>query len=216
MSIIAETRFEDHFPVSVMIAHYKHVDDINDAVFEILRSLKKNYLTDKNENEVLTGTVTTFGGYQTPTRVMFLNRSEQNIQKLRDEMILPSVDIYLKKVSADKNNEINIRLFSWANILAAGDWQAPHMHPTINNLASGVYYVRVPGRPSPEGCIEFLNPHPVAVHHGYSLTHRIQPTSGDLIMFPPYYLHYVYPFSGNEERAIVAFDVIMQPKKSVF
>ena len=44
----------------------------------------------------------------------------------------------------------------WANVLDEGDWQGPHFHPTEHNVASGVYYVRLPEeRPNPEGRIEF-------------------------------------------------------------
>jgi hypothetical protein len=48
-----------------------------------------------------------------------------------------------------------------------------------------------------------------------SLTRRLYPKSGDLILFPPYYIHYVYPFQGPGERCIVAFDVIAQTTQFV-
>ena len=35
-------------------------------------------------------------------------------------------------------------------------------------------------------------------------------------IFPPYYIHYVYPFRGAGERAIVAFDVILQTTQFIF
>ena len=38
---------------------------------------------------------------------------------------------------------------------------------------------------------------------------------GDLILFPPYYIHYVYPFRGEGERCIVAFDVLIQATQSL-
>jgi hypothetical protein len=49
-----------------------------------------------------------------------------------------------------------------------------------------------------------------------SLTRRLQPQAGDLILFPPYYIHYVYPFRGTGERVIVAFDVLLQTLQLVF
>lgn len=212
MNITIETDFENHFPVPVMITHYHHVDEINRSVFKVIADLKRDHLTNPQFNEALTGTVSTFGGYQTPTRLMFLDRTEDAIQFLRDHIILPGVAAYIKKIFPEKHKLYGSRLFSWANILTEGDWQAPHMHPTEDNLASGVYYVRTPHRPAPEGCIEFFNPHPVAIYHGGTNTRRIHPQSGDLIIFPPYYVHYIYPFKGAEERAIVAFDVITRPK----
>ena len=210
MNITIETQFENHFPIPVMIIHHYHTEEVNRRVLQIISDLKHEYLTNPEFNEVLTGTVSTFGGYQTPTRSMFLNRMEDAVQILRDQIILPGVACYIKRVFPEQYDLFTIRLFSWANILTNGDWQAPHMHPTDHNLASGVYYVRTPHRPAPEGCIEFLNPHPAGIYHGSTNTRRIQPQSGDLIIFPPYYVHYIYPFKGDEERAIVAFDVIMQ------
>ena len=146
---------------------------------------------------------------------MFLNRPEPEVQALREQVIRPAVQTYIEKVYGKEGLALRTQLVSWANILCEGDWQAPHMHPTAGNLISGVYYAAVPDKPAPEGCIEFLNPHPVANHHGVSLTRRIMPKTGDLILFPPYYIHYVYPFRGEGERCIVAFDVLVQTTQFV-
>ena len=216
MTIQHATQFEDHFPIHVMVSHHTGVDDINRVAFETLRKLRGMYLDDDEKNEALSETITTYGGYQTSKKMMFLDRTETAIQRLRENVILPGVWRYLEKAYDHKIEPTRTRLTSWANILSAGDWQAPHMHPSAGNLASGVYYVMVPEKPKPEGCIEFLNPHPVAHHHGISLTRRLHPKTGDLIIFPPYYIHYVYPFKGDGDRAIIAFDVILQNTQFVF
>ena len=199
-----------------MVSHHTGLTAVNHETFVIIRALKDRHMNDQRENEALSGTITTYGGYQTSKKMMFLNRLEPAVQTLRDQVILPGVERYLAKVYGEPIREIKTRLVSWANILSAGDWQAPHMHPTHDNLASGVYYVEVPEKPKPQGCIEFLNPHPAAHYHAISLTRRLYPDTGDLIIFPPYYIHYVYPFRGEGERAIVAFDVIKQPVQLVF
>lgn len=214
MTLKADTRFEDHFPITVMQRHHTGVDAVNQGVAALLHSLRQQYLKDRSENEALSGTITTYGGYQTSKKMMFLNRPEPEVQRLRDEIVMPGVQAYLDKVFAPAKP--GVRVVSWANILCEGDWQAPHMHPSSGNLISGVYYAAVPEKPEPEGCIEFLNPHPVAHHHGVSLTRRIMPKAGDLILFPPYYIHYVYPFRGAGERCIVAFDVLIQNTQFVF
>ena len=216
MGISTDTRFEDHFPITVMLSHHTGLADVNRGVADLLSGLRRQYLADPQENEALSGTITTYGGYQTSKKMMFLNRPEAAVQTLRDQVVLPGVQRYLEKVYAEQAQGIKTRIVSWANILAEGDWQAPHMHPSAGNLISGVYYAAVPEKPEPEGCIEFLNPHPVAHHHGVSLTRRIMPKTGDLILFPPYYIHYVYPFRGAGERCIVAFDVLIQNTQFVF
>lgn len=216
MSLSADTRFEEHFPITVMLSHHTGLEGINAGIAKLLSGLRTQYLTDKQENEALSGTITTYGGYQTSKKMMFLNRPETDVQALRDQVVQPGVQAYLDRVFGEQGKQIKTRLVSWANILKEGDWQAPHMHPSTGNLISGVYYAAVPEKPEPEGCIEFLNPHPVAHHHGVSLTRRIMPKQGDLILFPPYYIHYVYPFRGAGERVIVAFDVLIQNTQFVF
>lgn len=216
MAVQHDTQFEDHFPIAVMVSHHAGIDDINREVFEIVHRLREQYIDDTQENAALSGSITTYGGYQTSKKMMFLNRPEPSVRSLVEEVIQPGVARYLARAYDNKVDTARTRLVSWANLLAAGDWQAPHMHPTPGNLASGVYYAQVPEKPQPEGCIEFLNPHPVAHHHGVSLTRRLYPKTGDLVIFPPYYIHYVYPFKGAGERAIVAFDVLLQTTQFVF
>jgi uncharacterized protein (TIGR02466 family) len=216
MGISTETRFEDHFPITVMVSHHSGLDAINRDVLQVIAGLRDQHIGDKSENEALSGTISTYGGYQTSKKMMFLNRPEPEVQTLRDKVVQPGVQAYIDRVYGEHAKQIRTRLISWANILAEGDWQAPHMHPTVGNIISGVYYAAMPEKPEPEGCIEFLNPHPVSRHHGESLTRRIKPKEGDLILFPPYYIHYVYPFRGLGERIIVAFDVLIQDTQFVF
>jgi len=215
VSIQADTRFEEHFPLTVMQTRHTGLDDVNRALAALLSGLRSRHLDDKSENEALSGTITTYGGYQTPKKTMFLNRPEPEVRTLREQVVLPGVRTYLERVYGEHAKKMSTQLVSWANILKEGDWQAPHMHPTAGNLISGVYYAQVPEKPEPEGCIEFLNPHPVSRHHGESLTRRIMPRTGELILFPPYYIHYVYPFRGTGERVIVAFDVVLQTTQFV-
>jgi uncharacterized protein (TIGR02466 family) len=132
---------------------------------------------------------------------------------LRDEMVLPAVHDYLREVFGANPALVDYRLYSWANVLAAGHWQAPHAHPTEYNVISGVYYVQVPPRPEPEGWLEFLNPHPASTMHGDRNSRRHAPRAGQLLLFPPYYMHFVHPFHGDGERAIVSFDVRLRPPR---
>ena len=208
MTIADQTSFEDHFPVTVMVSHHTGLESINQDIFGVIRRLRDQNIDNRNENEALSGTITTYGGYQTSKKLMFLNLQEAAVQTLREQVIMPGIKRYLAEVYKEHAAKIGTRVVSWANILREGDWQAPHMHPTAGNLISGVYYVNVPEKPVPQGCIEFLNPHPAAHYHNISLTRRLHPKTGDLMLFPPYHIHYVYPFSGDGERAIIAFDVL--------
>ena len=126
-------------------------------------------------------------------------------------MVLPAAKNYLMNVFGEQANSFNPWPDGWANLLKDGDWQRPHFHPTQKNVVCGVYYVHIPDeKPAPQGNIEFFNPIQASVGHGFPSTRRLLPCEGKMILFPPWYVHYVYPFKGPGERAIIAFDILAQ------
>jgi hypothetical protein len=204
-----DDRWEDHFPITVLERRHPDVEELNAAVYAELEALEHAHAHDPARNAALSGRVTTRGGYQTARHVNLFELAKPALRRLHDEILRPAVRDYLARVFGEGVSKIEPWLMGWANVLRAGDWQAPHMHPTPGNLVASVYYVRLPrGRPEPEGWIEFLNPHPQAVYAGAALTRRIAPEAGKLVLFPPYYVHYVHPFRGEDPRAVVAFDVL--------
>ena len=101
----------------------------------------------------------------------------------------------------------------WANLLGAGDHQAPHIH----NLGwmSGVYYVAVPGAiraddPARGGWLELNRP-------GYGIPYlggpldAVAPVAGMAVLFPSYVWHGTVPFDGAGERISIAFDLLPRP-----
>jgi len=177
VSLSADTRFEEHFPITVMLSHHTGLEGINAGIAKLLSGLRTQYLTDKQENEALSGTITTYGGYQTSKKMMFLNRPETDVQALRDQVVQPGVQAYLDRVFGEQGKQIKTRLVSWANILKEGDWQAPHMHPSTGNLITrnSIFANFGPGI----GSSSYLNDAPpdadgicLDVHPG---PHRVQP-----------------------------------------
>lgn len=201
---------EVHYPTTVLERSHEDVDGLNDGLFEVIKQLEEKF-ADSDENAVRQGTVSTQGGYQTSTGMNLFDLKEEPIKRFREELVMPAVRRYLEEVFGKESSSLAPWPVGWSNLLRAGDWQGPHMHPTDKNLISGVYYVRIPeAKPEPEGCIEFINPHLQSVHHGFSTTRRLHPAEGKLILFPPYYVHYVHPFKGEGERVIIAFDILAQ------
>ena len=101
----------------------------------------------------------------------------------------------------------------WVNVNGPGAFNAPHAHGGFH--LSGCYYVSVPqsakGR---SGYIEFLNPAGAVttLEDGFSqramrLAHRIQPQAGQLLIFPAYLRHWVYPNQEAEDRVTIAFNM---------
>jgi hypothetical protein len=204
-----DDRWEEHFPITVLEREHRDVDALNAEVYAEIEALERAHAEDPARNAALTGRVSTRGGYQTARHLNLFELAKPALRRLHDEIIRPAVHDYLARVFGETGARLEPWIMGWANILHAGDWQAPHMHPTPGNLVGSVYYVRLPrGRPEPEGWIEFLNPHPQAVYTGAALTRRIAPREGKIILFPPYYVPYVHPFRGEDPRAVIAFDVL--------
>lgn len=107
------------------------------------------------------------------------------------------------------------RLEGWANILRYGEYHSLHSHP--NAFWSGVYYLN--GNPQPQqdhpfsGKLELIDPRPGAslnYSEGTTLYGRflVNPTPGQMVVFPGWLQHQVHPFFGNGQRVTIAFNVI--------
>ena len=202
---------EVHYPTTVLERDFIGVEGLNQRLRSFVLEWESAY-RNTEENAARSGKVTTQGGYQTSLNKNLFELANDSIAELKKELVLPAVAAYLQAVFKEEVKNITPWLVGWANVLRKGNWQRPHFHPTERNLISGVYYVDVPeALAEPDGCIEFINPVPISVHHGFSTTRRIKPKTGKLILFPPYYMHYVHPFVSEKERIIIAFDVIGKP-----
>jgi len=219
MSIVENDRFletiENHFPITVMSRQFKNTGTLNDRLSTWIRDMADKY-SNSPENAALEPEIATRGGYQTSKKINVFQLDQPSIRELRDKYILPSIHHYLRTVFSEHAKNIDPHIVGWSNVLGPGDWQGPHMHPTESALASGVYYVHLPDYTPPEGCIEFLNPHPISQHHGFSPSRRIEPKEGQLLIFPPFYTHYVHPLKSGENRAIIAFDVLARSNRLRF
>ncbi|MHB9881180.1 2OG-Fe(II) oxygenase family protein [Pacificimonas sp. ICDLI1SI03] len=96
---------------------------------------------------------------------------------------------------------------SWSVRLYGGGHHTNHIHP--EGWVSAVYYVALhdaapAGR---EGWLKFGE-------SGLNLGDReellcaVRPETGLLVLFPSYFYHGTYPFSGNGHRTTIAFDII--------
>lgn len=116
-------------------------------------------------------------------------------------------------------NASGYRLVSdgWININPQHGFNVPHRHNGF--MWSGTYYVTVPVSPagSRSGNLEFLSPLTVPGEYGvlgancYSEKITIRPKAGDLILFPSYLTHWVYPNDTDQERISIAFNGTFLP-----
>lgn len=198
---------ELHFPTPVLTRTFLAADSINEALIALINTLEKT-ATRKNQPARTISENTTQGGFQTQLGTNILEDSNPAMRRLKQEIVMPSIEHYLANVLEVDPLFTPIEVTSWAVSLSAGDWQAPHIHPNEYTLISGIYYICVPERPEPEGYLEFINPVMSSVSLGQQNASRLhRPKAGEILLFPPYYMHYVHPMRGGGKRQVVAFDV---------
>lgn len=100
---------------------------------------------------------------------------------------------------------------AFSNIIHPSGYDGSHIHP--EGWISGVYWVKMPDLPEEsweagEGCTQFGEPpkHLISDRNKRELLVRSQ--AGMTAFFPSYYWHGVQPFTGNDTRHAVAFDII--------
>ena len=110
-----------------------------------------------------------------------------------------------------------LRANGWVNINPQHGYNVPHNHGGY--MWSGCYYVTVPPvEEGPSGCIEFLSPHLVSAEFQvlgaacYKEKVTMRPKAGDLLLFPSYLTHWVYPNEADAERITIAFNGAYLPK----
>lgn len=153
--------------------------------------------------------------------------SEINLFERQEESFLSLKDWILKcseKACKSVNNNFLdrqplVRLEAWININNQGALNTPHSH--IGNHWSGVYYAKVPQTEtrSRSGQIEFIDPRGHAISASalpntecFCNKFAVQPSSGMLLIFPSYLVHWVYPNESPEERMSIAFNITYKPR----
>ena len=152
----------------------------------------------------------TVSGYQTPA-VLF-NRPEGPLAELQGIL-----EDHIGQYSSEAFNESGIfldqfparyTLQAWYGKLIKGGHRKPHIHPS--GWLSGVFYIQCPrGGDKDEGAIDFSTwgyGYPL-INKNYS-RHRHRPKNGDLVLFPSSLFHGTVPIHTDEERLIVAFDLV--------
>ena len=102
---------------------------------------------------------------------------------------------------------------SWSVRLARCGFHTMHTHPM--GWISSAYYVQVPKEVSETdthgGGIKFGEPD-IDLGEAGNARRIIQPTTGQLVLFPSYMWHGTIPFESDDPRMTVAFDVVPTSK----
>jgi len=118
------------------------------------------------------------------------------------EIFQTEINLFLSAIGKDvdfiagRKREIQ----AWATVHNDCVSHLPHSHP--NQMVSGVYYVKVP---KDAGNIVFDDPRgPLPP---FSNRIILQPSQGDLVLFPGWLIHQVSPTKGSETRISIAFNL---------
>ncbi len=113
---------------------------------------------------------------------------------------------------------LRLKISGWMNMNPPGGFNAPHTHPGAH--WSGVYYVSQPAvEEGTSGVIEFLDPRSdlpnwrILRAKAFRPKRRIRPHVGEIVMFPSYLVHWVYPNETDEERVSIAFNATFRKAK---
>jgi uncharacterized protein (TIGR02466 family) len=137
------------------------------------------------------------------------------VQTLRQAAVL-SVMEATRSVTAKVDPErLEMKLFAWMNMNPTGGFNAPHTHPGAH--WSGVYYVRQPKvEAGNSGMIEFLDPRSdlpnwrLLQSKAFRPKRKIRPEAGEIVLFPSYLVHWVYPNEAGGERVTIAFNATLR------
>ena len=141
---------------------------------------------------------------------LFDNEAEciQTLRGLAEETVLEAT----RKIGAKTDpTTLKLKLFAWMNANPPGGFNAPHTHPGAH--WSGVYYVSQPEiEVGNSGMIEFLDPRSdlpngrILGASAFRMKKKLRPQAGEIILFPSYLVHWVYPNEADEERVSIAFN----------
>ncbi|WP_163934936.1 putative 2OG-Fe(II) oxygenase [Paraferrimonas sp. SM1919] len=154
------------------------------------------------------------GGSQTPGHLLERNDIPA-ISKLK-ELLTVEINHLLTEVDFErwphfsKNNHTGKFKFvtSWSMKLKTGGHHLAHCHS--KGWFSGVYYISIPDDMNVndnEGGIYFGKPS-IQVKDEITPDLVINPKAGDLVIFPSMYWHGTVPFSSEQDRMVIAFDIL--------
>lgn len=149
------------------------------------------------ESKLPSNVLSNAGGYQSPN----ININEYFV--LLSKKLFP----VLEAISNDIGMNLDLEN-SWVNINRKNNFNRTHIHK--GSSFSGVVYLKTNSNSGP---IIFLNPtgseaYPIddTIKDFYG-RYEINPTVGDILVFPSYLKHYVDPNLSDEDRISIAFNM---------
>ena len=202
-----QDQFIEQFPTLVLHRRNPENGPLNTELAALVRKLR-----DTTPNAAPGSS--TYGGFQTDTNFLYMDHpTVRTLQQQIHATVQAYLPRYFRIELTGPPKNVDARLWGWAVLMREGDYNTPHVHPEAH--ISGVYYVEVPPaigqtkEPGQGGSIIFYDPRPGAEMYQIRrrrTQHNVVPQSGDVVVFPSYLRHAVFPYRGGGERISVAFN----------
>ena len=198
--MISQTRFEKAFSTPIVRFQVEGHEALDDALMTEGARLRQDDQGVSKSNR---------GGWHSKGN-LFDDQTAcfQDLRAAATEAVLAATRKVTSKVDPE---DFRLKLFAWMNINPPGGFNAPHTHPGAH--WSGVYYVSQPEiETGSSGMIEFLDPRTDLPHwrllksSAFRPKRGLRPKAGEMILFPSYLVHWVYPNESGDERISIAFN----------
>lgn len=159
-----------------IVKKFDNTDYINNIIFQKFNDLKESDFKRKSH--------LFYGRYEN----IYIKRNsipeiKNTIDKLKQEAAL------LLDVKSEK-----LRFGFWFNVMSPGDQTTVHCHDDLDEILSGVYYIRVPARSGN-----------LVLHMEKQI--EIVPEEGMLVLFSPSLNHHVSINNSTDVRVSIGFNV---------
>lgn len=186
-------------------AGYKDIDEFNQALLEALSKFHKPNLQPLDQSL----------RHGSQTLASLFSMDVREIREARDAMA-GAIQTFIDGLPASKTHPFlkrNTGKFefsgSWSIRLNDQGFHVNHVH--TEGWISGPYYVQLPdvvklGKGN-EGCVKF-GESPLKLGEREHIGKIVRPEEGVMVMFPSYMWHGTFPFSSQETRTTMPFDII--------
>jgi len=175
----------------------------DDLINDLMRDINDANTSQKAQALII-------NGLQTSGNLFMLNFS--SVKKIK-EIIEKKIKLYREEFSDSEEGVIkywpkDFGIYGWIITLKQGGELKPHIHK-IGWVSSSIYLKRPKRKSLNDGDLKFSFDGAEYPSNGVSFPEKIQEINkGDIIMFPSSIFHSTIPFSSDEERITLAFDVI--------
>lgn len=204
---IARDKYEKLFATPLLRFRVPDADDLNRDLVELGQRMRRESPGASKSNK---------GGWHSEGNLFDVDAAPVSV--LRDavhQSLAEANDAIGSKADATK---LRLRLFGWMNMNPKDGFNAPHTHPGAH--WSGVYYVAQPAiEVGNSGMIEFIDSRSdlpnwrILEAPPFRLKKKMRPKPGELILFPSYLVHWVYPNEADEDRITIAFNATYKRRR---